>query len=174
MSRMSISNLLLPLSREQFTTLTELFKQSAEHSFGGLCKLEIHAMKALKRTSSFMHEDWVMEAMAEDNRRRTFFETDDPSKLTSDIWNKAAYVEVSVRPINEGSAPTSAWGHAEFKGLQSRQATLCLQPDNDEAIESIVSEQRFKWIGEGYDSNSHSSIGDIGESWLSRHRRFVI
>jgi hypothetical protein len=154
MSRLSLSNLLLPVSREEFTALTTQFKQAAEHSFGGPCKLEIHAMDAVKSTSSFMHDDWIMEAMAEDNKRRTFFETDDPAKLTADVWNKAAYVEVSVKPVNEKDAPASAWGHAEFKGYLPRQATFYLQPDDGDAMKSMRSQNPYKRAGDGYRSNT--------------------
>lgn len=154
MSRLSISNLLLPVSRDQFTALTAQFKQAAEHSFGGACKLEIHAMDEVKTTSTFMHEDWIMEAIAEGNKRLTFFETDDPAKLTADIWNKAAYVEVSVKPVNEKDAPTSAWGHVEFKGYRLRQATFYLQPDDGNAMKSIRSQNPLKLAGDGYTSNT--------------------
>jgi hypothetical protein len=154
MTRWSISNLLLPVSREQFTTLTEQFKQAAEHSFGGPCKLEIHAMNAVKKTSSFMHDDWIMEAMAEENKRRTVFETDDPAKLTAHIWNRAVYVEVSVEPVNEQSAPMSAWGHAEFKGSLPRQATFYLQPDDATAMKSMIGQNPGRLSGDGYTSNT--------------------
>ena len=161
MSRLSLSNLLLPVSREQFTALTAQFKQAAEHSFNGPCKLEIHAMDAVKATSTFVHDDWIMEAMAAGNKQRTFFETDDPAKLTSDIWNKAAYVEVSVKPVNEKDAPTSAWGQAEFKGYRPRQATFYLQPDDGKAMKSMKSQNPLKLTGDGYTSNTDFSASLI-------------
>ena len=179
MSRMSISNLLLPVSREQFTTLSAHFRKVAEQFFGGPCKLEIRAMNAVRLRSSFAHEDYIKDFMAGENRRRTFFETDDTSMLTGDIWNKAAYVEVSIRPVEEKNAPASAWGCAEFKGHLPQQATFYLQPDDATAMKSIVSGQRFKWIGEGYDSNSHEAAHPPGidgavDKWMSIHRRLAL
>jgi hypothetical protein len=131
MSRLSISNLLLPVSRRQFKTLTAQFRQAAERAFGP-CRLEIRAMKAVKLTSSSMQDDWAMYAVAAEDKRRTVFETDDPDRLTDAVWRKADYVEVGVRPPNEQTAPSFAWGHAEFKGLRVRQATFYLQPEGDD------------------------------------------
>ena len=175
MSRLSISNLLLPVSRKQFKALTAQFRQAAEQAFGSPCRLEIRAMKAVKLTSRSMQDDWLMNAVAAENKRRTVFETDDPDRLTESIWGRAAYVEVGVRPVSEQIARAFAWGHAEFKGLRSRQATFYLQPEGDDSWAlSMISGQRLKWIGSGYDSNSRKSAGGLVENWLSRHRSLAV
>jgi hypothetical protein len=142
------------MSREQFIDLTAQFRAAAEHSFGAPCKLEIHAMDAVKIVLPFMHDDGIERRVAEHNNDHTFFRTDDPSKLSREAWGKAAYVEVFVTPAEGVPAPVGAWGHAEFKGCWPQQAAFDLEPVDGDAVTEMIGQNSGKMIGDGRTSNT--------------------
>ena len=154
MTRWSLGNSLMPISHEQFIDLTTQFKKTAEQSFGTECRLQIRALNDTKKFTTFWDDD-LQRDLDEENRANTILETANLSDVTKSLWKKAAYLEVTVRPIYENHAPKCAFGHVEFKGARPRQATFYLQPDGEDAKKSVLAQNRdrYKWVGDGFTSN---------------------
>jgi hypothetical protein len=134
----------------------------SEKSFGCLCAIEVRAMNTLKETSTFIHDDWVIDAMHRANEKHTFFKTSAVDAVTPAIFNAARYIEVSIYPVDSDKAPASAWAHLEFKGLLAQQATFYLQPDDAEPLQAMKAAHGWSVFGDGYDANSHRGIGVMG------------
>ena len=161
MSRWSIGNLVMDVSREQFIDLTMQFRTAAEHSFGAPCRLEIRAMDAVKIVLPFKHDDGIERRVAEYNNAHTFFQADDPVKLSRDVWGKAAYVEVCVTPAEGAPAPAGAWGHAEFKGYWPQQAAFNLEPESEDAAAEMIMQNSGKMVGDGGISNTDATATSV-------------
>ena len=156
MTRWSVRNLLLPVSHEQFVDLTTQFKKAAELSFGTECKLSIRALRAPKKYTTF-HDKDIQEDLDEENKANTICETENLGNIGKALWNKAAYVEVTVRPVDAKKAPNYAFGHMGFKGERSRQVTFYIQPDGEYTRNSVLSQNRLKLVGDGLASNGSRS-----------------
>ncbi len=153
-SRISISNLLFAISFDQFKAMVTEFKAQVEASFGTSCCLDIRAMSSVKMTSTFLHDDGVMEYMDECNRRATFFEGSDVQTMPPEAFKQAVYIEVGVRPVDASAAPNYAFGHIEFKGTRRRQATYYMQPGDDKVFTALRKAHGFQIVGDGYTHNS--------------------
>lgn len=152
-TRWSISNRLLAISFEQFQEMSREFLAFAEQAFGGRCKVEVKAMDRIKETTTFWLDDWIMESMARRNESHTFFKTEDLAAVTAQVFGSAAYIELSIRPLEADSAPSYAWAHAEFKGLRPKQATFYVQPEAEIGLQRIKANHRFQAFGDGFESN---------------------
>ena len=155
--RWSIGNWVQPLSHEQFQTLTAQFKAAVEKSFGTDCNLQINAMTEPKSSITTIDDD-LQSWLDQKNEANTFFKTSSLSSITPAVWEKARYVEVIVRPADENKAPSSAFGHAEFKGNLPTQATFYLQPEHSDVQQSMIRQNRLKRSGDGYRSNGMVSF----------------
>lgn len=156
MSRWSISNLFRAVTHKQFVDYTTQFQQAAEKSFNTECFLEIRALTRPKVYTTFWDEDMQRNLNAT-NDRNTILKTQNLTDITHEIWNKAGYIEVTVRPNDEEKAPRYAFGHAEFKGNRPRQATFYIQPDGEDAEQSVLSQTSAKRIGDGFESMAHGA-----------------
>lgn len=152
MTRWSLSNRFLPISRGQFLTLTAQFQKAAEESFGGSCALNIRALYSPKRFTTFMDDD-LQADLDKRNADNTILETSSLSDVGKEIWAKAGYVEVTLSPANPQAAPQYAFAHMEFKGRQPRQASYYIQPDGEDVKQTTIAQNRTKRIGDGMDSN---------------------
>ena len=123
MTRWSLNNIVLPVSHKQFFDLTTKFKKAAEDSLDYL-----------------------------DQRKKadTILETADVGAVSKALWKSAAYVEVSVDPLDKGKATASAWGQIAFKGDHPRRATFYIQPDGEDARKSVLKQNFRKLAGDGY------------------------
>ena len=154
MNRLSVSNLVLPLSFAQFTAAVSAFKALVEKSFGCDCDVDIRAMSGLKWTSNFMHDEGTMNFMDEQNRKLTFRSTDSAAALGKGDFDKARYIEVIIRPRNESEGPKYAFAHLECKGSRKRQLTYYVQPDGADVMKALKKINRFKLVGDGYTHNT--------------------
>ena len=158
--RWSISNLARPISYKQFLSLTKAFQEAAERSFRTPTKITVAAMNGIK-SSSTIPDPTTAEFTQRMNKERTFLETEDLSEVTKDVWDKAKFVEVSIRPVDKSKAQTSALAHVEFKGLRPSQATFYIQcGDNLREVRDAVLRTRpiTSRVGDGYKSNGNVSL----------------
>lgn len=170
MTRWSLRNIFMPISHKQFSDYTEQFKKAAEQSFDTACKLKIRVLNAPKVYTTFWDDD-IQGNLDSINDANTLLETENIAEVTKELWKKAGYVEVMVRPENPDAAPDHAFGHAEFKGNLSRQATFYIQPDGEGARDDMVSQARGKLVGDGFSSNGTRS-GAIPSSLMGLGLRF--
>lgn len=154
MSRMSLSNLLLPVSHKQFKAFVSEFKELATTVFGSECTIQIRGLKQTKWSPNFMHDRGTMDYIDDRNKRAVIFECDNLAAVTPEMYAKAAYIEVTVNPMNILAAPKYAFGSLEFKGDRHRQTTVYLQPDDPKNFASLRSKHRFMLIASGLDANS--------------------
>lgn len=154
MSRMSISNLLLPISFKQFTAIVAEFVQLAAGVFGCECTIQIRGLKQTKWSPNYVHDKGTMDYIEDRNKRAVIWESDVLATVTPEMFRSAAYVEVSVTPLNILAAPKYAFGHIEFKGERDRQVTVYLQPDDPDDFASLLRKHRFMLVGSGLESNS--------------------
>lgn len=151
---LSISNKVFAISHAQFQAMVQEYVELIEISLGTACSVEIKAMNIIKWTSTFMHEEDVMEFMAKHNREAVFFECADASELSAETFKSAVYIEVIISPTNKHNAPSYAFAHLEFKGRRPRQATYYLQPADETVIKTLKGKHRFQIIGDGYTDNT--------------------
>lgn len=154
MSRMSISNYLLPISHKQFNAIVAEFMQVAAKVFGGACTIQIRGLKHPKWSPTQMHDDGTMNYIAGVNRRAIIFEQSELSDVTAQMFRDAAYIEVVVSPMNILAAPKFAFAHMEFKGERPRQATMYIQPDDAEDFAAITKNHPMMLVGDGLKANS--------------------
>lgn len=156
MNRWSISNLITPISYNEFTTLSERFKRAAEASFGTPCKMEISALKAPKVYTTFLDDD-IQDGLDHINAANAV-PLNDNSTISRAEWDRANYVELTIRPVDEKLAPSYAFAHAEFKGGKPRQATFYIQPDGEDARKTMLDQaRRLQTVGDGFDGNGTRS-----------------
>jgi len=153
-SRISLSNWVLPISFSQFKTLVGEFHQLAAAAFGTECVIQIRALRHNKVSATRIHDDDVMDFMARENARAVFFESSELADMTPQVFDSAAYVEVSVTPMNILAGPQSAYGHVEFKGHRPCQATFYLQPGDPQDFKSLKDSHRWKRFGDGFTFNT--------------------
>ncbi len=170
MTRWSLKNIFRPVTHGQFVDYTNQFKQAAENSFGTECSIQIRALTQPKAYTTFWDDD-IQSGLDAINEQNTILRTENLSDVTSEVWAKAGYVEVNVRPVDCDKAPDHAFGHAEFKGEKPRQATFYIQPNGDDAREAMVSSAKGKVIGDGFESNGSRS-GAIPSGLASLGLRF--
>jgi hypothetical protein len=152
MNRWSLSNLLLPISHEQFVDLTTQFKKAAEYSFGTKCKLQISALSDVKHYTTYDDDD-IQRDLDEHNKKNTILETANLGEISKDLWKRAAYVSVTVTPVDAAKATQYAFGTMEFKGICPKQATFYIQSDDESVRKYVLSLNRTKLVGDGFDSN---------------------
>jgi hypothetical protein len=155
--RLSIGNRFSAISFSQFQALVADFKELTENSFGAPCSLQISAMNQTKLTTTHWPDEHVISHMNEVNESATFFKTDDPLLVTSDIFDAAAYLDVVFRPAEWGTTPDFAFAHAEFKGNYPRRATFYIQPGDVSGFRSLKENHCSMVFGDGFDS--HCDIG---------------
>ena len=172
MTRWSISNRFLPISYEEFTSLSERFKQAAEASFGTECKMQVKAMTAPKVYTTFC-DDEIQSGLDEINAARTL-SLPESDRLSEKDWDRARYVELVINPVNPELAPSFAFAHAEFKGVTPRQATFYIQPDGEEVKDTMISTRKFlQSTGDGFSSNGvRSGAIPAGLGFLRKGRMF--
>jgi hypothetical protein len=134
--------------------MVQEYQQFAERSFATPCSLQIKAMNRIKMTSTFMHDDDTMEWIDEQNRKAVFRETSELSVFSSEIFDRAVYIEVIIAPVDKSAAPNYAFAHVEFKGSRRRQATFYIQPDGEDAVSCLRKKFRFQIFGDGYTHNT--------------------
>lgn len=153
--RMSARNLCLSVSHEQFCRILKAFLACAEKSFGTACEVEIRAMNRIKMTSSFMHDDDVMDFMDRHNQEAVFASASKVEDFAASVYDRAVYVEAVIRPKNPEAAPAYAFAHMEAKGTRTRQMTFYMQPENAEALHALKRDAlRSMLIGDGFDGNT--------------------
>jgi hypothetical protein len=152
-TRLSVSNWVLPISLRQFQLMVSEYKILLQTAFGTTCSLQIRVMNQPKWAPNLCDDPNPVEDV---NNRATFFEATDPFDVPREIFLSAAYVEVVVRPVDKSAAPTSAYGHIEFKGLRPRQATYYLQPGDQNVVRILQKRHRGQRLGDGYTFNSDS------------------
>ena len=152
MSRWSLKNIFKQVTHTQFIDYTNKFKQAAEYSFGTECSLRIRALTQPKACTTFKDKD-ILGDVDFLNKKNTISDTNNLNEVTSELWAKARYVEVIIRPKDQEKAPEYAFGHAEFKGEKPRQATFYIHPNGQAARESLVSAAKRKFIGDGFGTN---------------------
>ncbi len=153
-SRISISNWVLPISFSQFKTVVGEFQQLAAAAFGTECVIQIRALRHNKVSPTRMHEDDVMDYIARENARAVFFESSELADMTPQVFDSAAYVEVSITPMNILAGPKFAYGHVEFKGNRPRQATFYLQPGDPQDFKFLKGSHRCMRFGDGFTFNT--------------------
>lgn len=158
MSRWSLSNRFKAISYDQAGSYVSQFKAAAEKSFGTECVLDITLLRANKVYTTFWDDD-LQSSLDATNNANTILKTNNHAEVTPELWNQAAYVEVSVRPVDPSKAPKEyAFGHLEFKGSRPRQATFYIQPDGEEAMQEMLATKAFGVVvGDGYASNGENS-----------------
>ena len=161
----SLKNIFLPVTHRQFVDYTSQFKKAAEVSFGTECSLQIRALTKPKAYTTFCDDD-IESALDEINEGNTILKTENLSDVTLDVWLNSSYVEVNVTPIDHQQAPDSAFGHAEFKGEKTRQATFYIQPNGEDVKHAMVLSATGKILGDGFESNG--SISGRISSGLAR------
>jgi hypothetical protein len=149
MTRWSLNNIVLPVSHKQFVDLTTQFKKAAEDSFGTECKLNIIALSTIQPFTTVVYED-SLDYLDQRKKADTILETADVGAVSKALWKSAAYVEVSVDPLDKGKATASAWGQIAFKGDHPRRATFYIQPDGVDARKSVLKQNFRKLAGDGY------------------------
>ncbi|HEY9730368.1 MAG TPA: hypothetical protein V6C89_00560 [Drouetiella sp.] len=152
----SISNRILPITFDEFKAMGLQFLQLVEDAFGGKYKVEVKAMNRVKLTTVGRRDDSIMAHMAQTNKRHTFFVAEDFAAVTAAVFNSAAYIEMTVTPLDPAAAPANAWAHAEFKGYKPKQATFFVRPDADAGARKMKSLHRLKIIGAGWFGNASS------------------
>lgn len=157
MSRWSLSNILLPISASQFRKLTTEFHAAAQASLGESCNLNITLMREPKLYTTFL-DDEIQAGLDYENRANTILSTSQLSDITREIWAKAGYAEVSISPSANGSTPPAGWAHIEFKGERPRQATYYFHSTGPDIKDLILSQNRGKWIGDGFNGNGERSV----------------
>jgi len=151
MTRLALSNRLFEINYTQFKKMTGEFLQACSESFGADCRLEIHPMSASPLRSNFIEDEGTQLYMQQVNRENTIAELSSLSEMTKDLWDRCAYVEVSVRPRDDAKAPANAWGHLEFsRSKKPKTATYYIQPDAPEAIRKIDGRHPLMIRGDGY------------------------
>ncbi len=154
MSRWSLANYAGPISLEQFQALVCEFETLIERSFATAVRVEVRAMNRIKATSHYLHDDWIMDGIAQQNSESTFFTTTNVLAVENAVFESAAYIEVSFYPSNPSLAPSNAWAHCEFKGKLLNQATFYVQPDDESVAKSMKERHLDLLFGDGYKANS--------------------
>ena len=162
-SRLSLSNIFRRQSHEDFQRLTTEFWRVAETAFRVQCIPEITLMKRAKTYTTFWDENHQDDLNAM-NAANTDFKTNNLAEIDAALWARTGYVEVSIRPIDETRAPTSAWAHAEFLGQHPKMATFYIQGGGEKleatlvkALEKLRRQNARMIAGDGYTGNGINS-----------------
>jgi hypothetical protein len=156
MTRWSLKNIFQAVSHQQFQDYTTQLREAAEKSFGTPCKLDISIMNNTKVYTTYW-DDGLQDNLDQINDANTLLRTDDVANVSTALWGKAGYVEVTVKPVDETQAPAYAFAHVEFKGNEPRQATFYIQPDGGEAKASLLAKNPRRIVGDGFTSNGSRS-----------------
>lgn len=155
MVRLSWRKLLLPMQVAEFAHAVTRLAEAMEAEVGDVV-VSIEMFSSLPMTSSFMHDDDVMDWMAEENRKKVFLKLDtptDPELVTA--WADAVYVQCTVHP--RGAEPSNyTFGSIEAKGRYHKGLTFYIQSmTGDESCarmrEKLLRERPFYCLtGDGY------------------------
>jgi hypothetical protein len=155
-NRWSLGNLSLPISWRQFTDLTTQFKVVAEEAFGTTCKLDVRLLSRPEVYITFYDRD-IQDDLDARNDAATFLNTDNLRAVTKELWEKAGYADVVIKPIDESRAPINAFASVEFKGTQPRWAAFYIQCALIDAKRAMLKNNRFKLVRDGFSSNGINS-----------------
>lgn len=156
MARWSLSNVMRPLTHEQFQSYTKEFKAAAEEAFGTACSLKIRALRSPKVYTTFYDKD-IQSELNTVNRANTILETDKLEEVSRSLWDETGYVDVTINPVESEQAPAYAFGYLEFKGNLPRQATFYIQPDGEDVKNAMLESGKGKVVGDGFNSNGTRS-----------------
>lgn len=163
MSRLSLSNIFRNQSHVDFERLTIQFWRAAEIAFDAPCRLDVTMMNRAKAYTTFWDENHQADLNAM-NDANTHFKASNLKEIDAHMWARTRYAEVSIRPVEPDSAPTSAWAHVEFLGQRPKQATFYIQggdrefePRLDKALEKLRRQNPRMIAGDGYDGNGVNS-----------------
>jgi hypothetical protein len=159
MDRWSLSNRFSDISYEQFMNLTDTFQRAAERAYGTPTIAEVRVMKATRMSVS-IPDPMTIQYLRDETEKNTTLKTDNPNDVTKDIWDRAVYVEVNIRPVQETEKLRSAFAQVSFKGRLPQQATFYIQGDDVRGVkeETLRNRPRFSKVGDGYTGNSHRSL----------------
>lgn len=158
MTRWSLSNILRKIQFTQFQSLSSEFQNACEKSFGTESSIALKLMSQPKAFTTFM-DDVEQARLNEINNNNTISSFDSIDSVTEEHWNNAAYVEITIRPTDKEKAPSSAFGHLEFKGNCPKSATYYLQggEHTDGAKPFVTNNHKSMVVGDGYDSHGDQS-----------------
>lgn len=158
MERISWKSLFLPLSAADTACAASALHTAMAEAFGRPMKMDIKCLGSLPYTSTFMHDDDVMDWMAEQNAAKVFarFDTvDDPAFKAA--FDRAAYVEVIIHPV-EADRHDTTFGHITAKGNAPRAIAFYVQGRSDsatacaEVIRALRAAKPFGLrLGDGYE-----------------------
>lgn len=168
--RFSLSNKFFNVSHTQFVDHCENFKAAVEQHFLTPCAIDINGYSEPKEYITFLDDD-MQKSCDMVNASNALFKGMDLGQVSRELWKQARHVEATIRPINEGDAPRSAFAHVEFKGHLPGAATFYVQPDDQARVRTIMRRHNpTLLLGNGYDShgNSNGIMHGAGASFFPR------
>lgn len=144
--------------------MCEEFTDACEESFGTRANISVTLLSEPKAYTTF-YDDAEQNRLDQINEENTLASSNSLEKISEDLWNQAGYVEVTLRPTDTEKAPTSAFGHLEFKGNLSKSATYYLQGGDktEDAKETILQNHKSMLTGDGFQSHGDQS----GRTYMS-------
>jgi hypothetical protein len=132
--------------------LTIQFAEAVKIDFDSRVSLQISVLSEPRRVQTV--DNWfVQESMDGANKEATVLETDNLVDITENVWNRAGYVDVVMRPLVK--TKESQFAMIEYKGLLPLTATFYHQC----GLERISAQDRMASlnpdmvVGDGYASN---------------------
>lgn len=158
MQRWSLGNCFQNIKFNQFQSLSNEFKSACEDSFGTSATVLLKLMSQPKAFTTFWDDD-EHKRLTKINDNNTIATFDDINNISESDWKSAAYVEMTVKPTDEDKAPSSAFGHLEFKGGQPKTSTYYLQggDSTEKTKQQFISDHKNMVVGDGFNSHGRQS-----------------
>jgi len=115
--RFNRENFLLPISQAEFVKACLEFHKAAEQVFGTSCQIEIRLLNTPRIESNTY--DGLGDALRKRDEETTLYATNDPATITREMWKKAMYALLDIRPLDEESAPPFAWAQMKLNKQES-------------------------------------------------------
>lgn len=156
-ARLSLANKFFRISHPQFISIAQDFRIASEWAFGTGSIFRIHVYDNPKTETAFC--DDAIRAKLDFENDKKYSGTYDLDGITPEVWAKAGYVEVILKPDNKEKAPSYAFSLAEFLGNRPRHATFYIQPGEcGEALKHLKNRYRTMIAGSGWASHATQSI----------------
>lgn len=151
--RFSISNLIKPISQDDFITLCDRFKAHVEEARGYGARWSMQAYAGTPFTTT-IDDPKTNRIIAERNGRLRIVDVRDMDDLLASDWGNVKYVRAILRAASAAeTAPEIA--NIEFMGRKPKTATFFNPLGNPDLVDKMSAGHWWKRVGTGHTEHSH-------------------
>ena len=164
MNRWSFIKRFGKITYDDFMRFAQQFCSAVDSCYESPSVVIVRFYEQLPRSITTIHQFGLNEWLAEYNKSKQLAEIIELENVTKELFDKAANIQLDIRPIDDAKAPLYTFGHLECKGLLNRHLVYYVQPEEvGEVVKALhLNKQRPSvlrfGIGDGYEHCHRVSI----------------